>query len=184
MTIENDDGRSRKDCELIFRLLWDRGVRKIIRVVVEEQEDYQHTDEMIISLNLEKLDIEEWDWKIKDLCSETIRRAAPNAKTLFLYSSGNNAVLRSWSGDGGLNNFAKVLAMDIVQFLCLKGFLLTIILCVFICEDIVRESSSQHHPGIGASPYVTFGSCLRPPAKDANIQGIIEKRLNEEVAGY
>jgi len=117
MIIENDkdkDGRSRKECELIFRLLWDRGVRKIIKVVVEEQEDCHHTDEMIAGLSLHKLDIEEWDWKIKDLCSETIRRAAPNAKTLFLYSSGNNAVLRSWSRDGGLNKFAKVPSIHIV----------------------------------------------------------------------
>jgi hypothetical protein len=101
-----NDGIARRDFQLIFRLLKERGVQKIIKVIVDDDEDPPHSDDIIEELN--PFEIEEWDWRKIDLCSETIFKAAPKAQKVYLYSSGNNAVLRSWSGPDGLNKLAKV----------------------------------------------------------------------------
>jgi hypothetical protein len=99
------DGRT--DFKLIFDLLQTKGVSKIIRVIVEDDNKTPHRDEIIVEL-CQDFGIEEWDWKKTDLCSEVIRKAAVNAEKVFLYSSGNNAVLRSWSGTDGLKQLPKV----------------------------------------------------------------------------
>jgi len=89
----------------VFQLLREKGVRKIIKVIIDDEEDF-HRDEIIEQLVL--FDIEEWDWIKLDLCSEIIRRAAPNVRKVSLYSSGQNAVLRGWSGNDGLNSMTQV----------------------------------------------------------------------------
>lgn len=99
------DGVGRKDYQQIFDLLWNKGVKKIIKIRVEENEDTPHRDEVLESL--ERFYIEEWDWKRSDLCSEVLLKAAMNVKKATLYSSGNTAVLRSWSGAEGLNLLTK-----------------------------------------------------------------------------
>jgi hypothetical protein len=95
------DGRGRTDFSTIFDWLRDNGVKRILRVMVDDGKDPPHSDEAIESA-LRDLNVEVWDWRRHDICSETIRRAAPNARVVYLYSSGNNAVLREWSGPDGL----------------------------------------------------------------------------------
>jgi hypothetical protein len=56
----------------------------------------------MIEKALQNLDVKYLDLNKVDLCSETIYKAAPNAKDLCLYSSGNNAVHRGWAQQGGL----------------------------------------------------------------------------------
>ncbi|KAF8251591.1 subtilisin-like protein [Wilcoxina mikolae CBS 423.85] len=97
--------KSLKGFWLIFELLWEKGVRKIIKIIVDDEED-SHSDDIIELLN--RFDVEEWDWMKVDLCSKTICIAAPNVRKLSLYSSGNNAVLRSWSGNDGLNTLKQL----------------------------------------------------------------------------
>lgn len=96
----------RGGAKLIFDLLRIRGVRKIIMVIVIDDGEIPHGDDVIEEL--ERFDVEELDWRKGDLCSSVILKAAKNATKLFLYSSGNKAVLRSWSGSDGLNKLLKV----------------------------------------------------------------------------
>lgn len=94
----------------LFRWLRDeKMVNKIFKVMVDDLGPNPHSDEAIIEA-LEGLGVETWDWKKIDICSSTILRAAKGVKVLHLYSSGNNAVLRSWAcEDGfGLANLKEV----------------------------------------------------------------------------
>lgn len=99
-------GAGLRDYEQIFDLLWVKEVRKIIKIVVEDHVDTPHSDEMLETL--QRFQIEEWDWKRMDLCSSVLFNAAPDARALTLYSSGSSAVLRSWSGTDGLNQFKRL----------------------------------------------------------------------------
>lgn len=94
------------DFQLIFSMLKQKGVKKIISISVDDVDSNPHSDEAIESLR--SFNVEEWDWRRVDLCSSVIHTAAENARKIFLYSSGNNAVLRSWSAADGLNRFKKV----------------------------------------------------------------------------
>lgn len=66
-----------------------------------------HSDE-----NIEKalggFKIENWDWQKVDLCIDTIATAAPEVKEVHLYWSGNNAILRGWGAQGGLNQLSRL----------------------------------------------------------------------------
>ena len=103
------DGIGREECQdILMHLQEKKGVRKIIELIVDDDQNPPHKDTVIASLGT--FDIEVFNWKKLDLCTETIFLAAPNAKKIFLYSSGNNAVLRSWSAVDGLARFSKVCA--------------------------------------------------------------------------
>lgn len=101
------EGMGRKDLKAVFDWLRTCGVEKIIRVRVEDSQDPPHSDE-IIETALEGFKIEVWDWIKIDLCSSTILKAAPDVSEVYLYSSGNNAVLQAWSGIDGLKKLTKV----------------------------------------------------------------------------
>jgi hypothetical protein len=93
---------------LLFKWLREKkGVQKILEVHVEDDGKVSHSDELIVEA-LKDFDVEIWDWKKRDICSETIYEAAPNVRKLNLYSSGNNAVLRSWCAVDGLAKLKKV----------------------------------------------------------------------------
>ena len=85
----------------------EKGVEKIFRVTVDDLGPNPHSDEAIIEA-LEGFEVETWDWKKLDICSSTIHRAAKGVKNLHLYSSGNNAVLRSWTCKAGLASLKEV----------------------------------------------------------------------------
>jgi hypothetical protein len=73
-----------------------------------------HSDAAIESC-LQGFDIETWNWKKFDICSEVIYNSAPNVKEVILYSSGNNAVLLGWSSSAGLNKLRKVSVLYLKQ---------------------------------------------------------------------
>ena len=106
--VQKSDGTGREECQdILLRCLHEKkGVRKIIELVVYDDQTPPHKDSVIASLGI--FDIENFNWKKLDLCTETIFQAAPNANKIVLYSSGNNAVLRSWSAMDGLARFPKV----------------------------------------------------------------------------
>jgi hypothetical protein len=95
------------DAKIIFQWLRDHGVRRIFKVIVIDDGEIPHSDQAIEEA-LRRFDIETWDWKKFDICSETIVRAAEHVKIVYLYSSGNNAVLRGWSCEEGLVKLAMV----------------------------------------------------------------------------
>ncbi|KAF8250914.1 hypothetical protein K440DRAFT_659149 [Wilcoxina mikolae CBS 423.85] len=107
------EGIGRKDFESMFNLLANKGVKKIIKLMVTDDKDIPHSD--VVIEELKKFEIEDWDWRKVDLCCETLFKAAPNARKITLYSSRNNAVLRSWSGTDGLNMFGKL--KEVVVFI-------------------------------------------------------------------
>lgn len=121
------------DGQLYF-LGWlrERGVRKILKLIVDDMER-PHLDEEIedaltgkctlglsptsrkelelalsaaraqrTSVPSKFFDIEVLDWRRVDLCPETIRRSVPSVRILYLQWSGSNAVLRGWSEPEGL----------------------------------------------------------------------------------
>jgi hypothetical protein len=91
----------------IFDWLRKIGVQEIFRIIVEDDVDNPHSDE-VIENTIKGFGVEVWDWKKYDICSETILTAAPGVKEVYLYSTGNNAVLRGWSDQGGLRRLTKV----------------------------------------------------------------------------
>ena len=93
----------RTDLGIIFRWLRnDAEVEKIIKLIVDDLHHPAHSDEEI-ERAVKPFKVEIWDWRKIDLCCETIAEAAPNARQVKLYWSGNNAVLCGWSDpEGGL----------------------------------------------------------------------------------
>jgi hypothetical protein len=108
----SDSGVGREDFKLIFDTLITKGVNKIVKLVVDDDETYPHRDDIIERLGgVEKsgivvqrgIEIEEWDWKKLDISSAVLHKAAKSVKKIRLWSSGNHSVLRDWSGCDGLN---------------------------------------------------------------------------------
>jgi hypothetical protein len=104
---EKPDRVGLTDSKIVFNWLAKNGVKKIIRVIVLDDGDVAHSDEAIEEC-LKPFKIEVWDWKKPDICSETIYQAAPSVRVVHLYCTGNNAVLRSWSGEDGLAKLKQV----------------------------------------------------------------------------
>ena len=98
----------------IFRWLRNLHVRAIIKVTVIDDVEPSHSDAAIENC-LQGFDIETWNWKKFDICSEVIYNSAPNVKEVILYSSGNNAVLLGWSSSAGLNKLRKVSVLYLKQ---------------------------------------------------------------------
>ncbi|KAI9793750.1 MAG: hypothetical protein M1833_000696 [Piccolia ochrophora] len=86
----------------IFNFLRQKGVKRVLSVLVDDMDVPAHSDESIEHA-LEGLKVEVWNWRKFDLCVETIRVAAPEAREVHLYWSGNNTVLNGWSAPGGLD---------------------------------------------------------------------------------
>ncbi len=102
------DGNGRTDLNLLFKWLKnDKGVKTVLRVIVDDLQEPSHSEEAIESA-LAGLGVEIWDWRKTDLSSEVICNVAPNARIVHLYWSGNNSVLRSWSEAEGLCKLANL----------------------------------------------------------------------------
>lgn len=101
----------------IFRWLWDGGVRKIFTVEVDDDGRDSHTNAAIRQSlrnwnedekSYRDFEVEVWKWKKFDICTESIFNAAPIANEVYLYSSGNTAVLRGWACCSGLSKLTNV----------------------------------------------------------------------------
>jgi hypothetical protein len=103
----------------VFNQLRAKGVTTVLKVIVDDLAKHSHSEEAIEEA-LKGLDIEIWDWKRPDLCSEVIYNVAPNAREVHLYWSGNNAVLRGWAEDRGLKRLKDLtdlyLSVEQVRF--------------------------------------------------------------------
>ncbi len=91
----------------IFQRLRAQGVTRIKRLDVDEDIDRPHSDEAVTEA-LQGFKIEELSWRKTDICSSVLKTAAPTIKKVHLYSSGNHAVLRSWSAKDGLLSLPHV----------------------------------------------------------------------------
>lgn len=105
--VDVPEGKGRTDMILLFAWLRNKGVKRVIRVIVDDTLDPAHSDEAIETA-LGGLRVEKWDWKKFDISIETIFNAAPHTREVCLYWSGNNAVLRGWAELGGLHLLTKL----------------------------------------------------------------------------
>lgn len=118
------DGDGRRDLCYIFDRLRKKGVKTVLKVIIDDKIMPAHSDEAIEdALNL--MGVEVWDWKKTDLCSEVIHKVAPKVREVHLYWSGNNAVLRGWSEEGGLKRlpdlrtvYLHVQQVSLLSFAC------------------------------------------------------------------
>ncbi|KAG9237404.1 hypothetical protein BJ875DRAFT_453856 [Amylocarpus encephaloides] len=99
------EGKGR--CDMMFFFEWlrqDKGVKRILKVIVEDLDTPAHSDEAI-EKTLEGFNVEILDWRKTDLCPETMYTSSSKLREIYLRWSGNNAVLRSWSEPDGLRRF-------------------------------------------------------------------------------
>ncbi|EXJ68826.1 uncharacterized protein A1O5_07758 [Cladophialophora psammophila CBS 110553] len=98
-------GPGRRDAVFFLRWLRGRGVKQVLRVIVDDLPQSgplpAHDDETIEEV-LNGLGVEELDWKKLDLCPETIGCVGTQLEKVHLYWGGSNAVLRGWSEQSGL----------------------------------------------------------------------------------
>ncbi|KAM0247246.1 hypothetical protein ACHAQJ_009913 [Trichoderma viride] len=120
----------RQDMEFFFHWLYHKGVRRILKVEVDDSGKIPHSDESICNA-LDKIIVEHLDWSKTDLDPRIICRISSKAETsnadlegklagtknelqeLTLKWSGNNAVLRSWSELEGLPQLPKLQAINL-----------------------------------------------------------------------
>ncbi|KAI0965231.1 hypothetical protein F4678DRAFT_340691 [Xylaria arbuscula] len=97
-----------KDMLLLFSWLRNtKGVKRILKVIVEDLHSPAHSDETIESC-LEGMCVEIWDWKKIDLSPDVLHKVAPDVQVAHLYWSGNNSILRAWSEVEGLKKLLKL----------------------------------------------------------------------------
>ncbi|KAG5772698.1 hypothetical protein H9Q72_001198 [Fusarium xylarioides] len=109
------DGVGRRDFSKIFDVLKDKkGVRKIIQLIVDDDTEYPHQDEVIESIS--EFNVEQLDWRKMDLSSRLLKTAAANATHLHLYSSGKECTLREWSGCDGLNQLPSLRKLNLTIY--------------------------------------------------------------------
>jgi hypothetical protein len=117
--IMREGGAGKKHALELFDWLYkEKGVRSIIKVIVEDgatlpagQEDYVPHSDRAVYTSLESFDIEIFDWRKIDLCPQAIVKACKSSiglRELHLWWSGNNAVLRAWSGPNGLASLVSL----------------------------------------------------------------------------
>ncbi|KAL7949471.1 hypothetical protein V8C42DRAFT_351045 [Trichoderma barbatum] len=112
--------KGREDMEFFFGWLYRKGVRRILRVEVDDGGRIPHSDESIQN-SLDRITVEHLDWSKPDLDPRLICRISRNAeksdanledeslagtrnelREITLHWSGNNAVLRAWGEVNGL----------------------------------------------------------------------------------
>jgi hypothetical protein len=92
----------------VFTWLKSKHVKRIIKLVVRDDEDGPCDDETIEAC-LQMFDIRYLDWNKEDLCIRTLLNGKVSKLVeLWLYASGNNSVLWGWSSVGGLRDLQQV----------------------------------------------------------------------------
>ncbi|GKZ32277.1 hypothetical protein AbraIFM66950_001570 [Aspergillus brasiliensis] len=104
--------RSRTDYCLVFHWLKKQAqVGKVLEIAVDDlptDHSRPHSDEAI-HYCLQDLQIEVWNWKRHDIPTTLLLEVAKDSlRILYLYCSGLNAVLESWSSKDGLPRLRKL----------------------------------------------------------------------------
>ena len=114
--LSTDQRRDRQEVPLILSWLRQKGVERILKLVVPDSRA-NALDKDNICTCLEGLAVEDLNWQRLDLGIEPIESLASTLGILHLYSSGNWAVLIHWVSEGGLEKLVKVHAPMHYSFL-------------------------------------------------------------------
>ncbi|KAG5766076.1 hypothetical protein H9Q72_005869 [Fusarium xylarioides] len=109
----SNKGRGRDDLTVFFNWLKGKGVKHILKVMVDDLKDPPHSDKALEDC-LRPFEVEILDWTKVDLCPETILTACRNVRQLYLRWSGNRAILRAWSEPEGLAKLENLEAVHLV----------------------------------------------------------------------
>lgn len=97
MTPEQARRRNVDYLRAVFKWLGEKGVKRILKLVVVDNQEWQCSDETIEEC-LKPWDIRYLDWNKRDLSIEIIRQGhAGKLVELWLIWSGQNTALRGWS---------------------------------------------------------------------------------------
>ncbi|KAK2012402.1 subtilisin-like protein [Colletotrichum eremochloae] len=106
--------KSRADMTFFFNWLKEKGVKRILTVIVDDLEPPFHSDEAIEEA-LESFDVEILDWRRPDLDPVTLDRVGKCLRKVYLQWSGRNTVLRAWSESDGLARIRTLESIHINQ---------------------------------------------------------------------
>ncbi|PTB62672.1 hypothetical protein BBK36DRAFT_1172427 [Trichoderma citrinoviride] len=91
----------------IFAMLRDRGVKRILKVTIRDNEKRPSSDQVIQEC-LAGFDVRYLNWTKPDLSASVICASCPKIAELTLYSSGRRAVLDSWAASTGLSRLRQL----------------------------------------------------------------------------
>jgi hypothetical protein len=119
LLIHNGSGDSRIEATSI--LTWLGTCKQVDRIFEVHVEDFLHSphSEENIEHALQGFDVRDLDWRRVDLSVCSILEAAPNVEYLYLYSSGNPAVIDHWLGPNGVCTLLMVSDMEQYAFTAL-----------------------------------------------------------------
>ncbi|KAK8044022.1 hypothetical protein PG993_004046 [Apiospora rasikravindrae] len=107
--LARSQGTGRTDLLSIFKWITkEKHVQAVFKVIVDDLGEVPHQDQAIEDCLQSITGLETWDWKKFDLSPDVIHTAAPDARVVHVYWSGNNAVLRAWSEPEGLRKLKKL----------------------------------------------------------------------------
>ncbi|KAI7779813.1 hypothetical protein LA080_000311 [Diaporthe eres] len=92
----------------------ERGVKRIIKAIVDDLEKPSHTDEAIEQA-LAGFDVEIPDWRRPDICPLSLQKIGQSLREINLYWSGRNSVWRSWSEAEGLPMLPVLEIINIIE---------------------------------------------------------------------
>ncbi|KFG80924.1 intracellular serine protease [Metarhizium anisopliae] len=106
--------QGRTDMVFFFEWLAQKGVERIIKVIVEDLKAPSHSDQAI-EKSLKPFNVEMLDWRRADLDPVSLARIGQCLREVHLYWSGRNTVLRAWSEKEGLALIPTLETIYIVQ---------------------------------------------------------------------
>ncbi|KAL6823277.1 intracellular serine protease [Trichoderma camerunense] len=117
--IEGDDGpatrrKTRTDLIFFFNWLKQKGVKRIVKVIVDDLKTPSHSDEAIEEA-LESFNVEILDWRRLDLDPVSLTRVGMCLRELHLQWSGKNTTLRAWSEKEGLAMIPTLETISVTQ---------------------------------------------------------------------
>ena len=115
LTPPSSSDAGRTDMEILFKLLRDKEVRHIVKLIVIDLEKPAHSDMSIENCLSGFKTIEIFDWRKIDICPQTIIKACPAVVELHLYWSGTNGILGAWSAIDGLATLPRLETVYIHQ---------------------------------------------------------------------
>ncbi|EEU47184.1 uncharacterized protein NECHADRAFT_77386 [Fusarium vanettenii 77-13-4] len=118
-TIQVEDARIA--LSRIFEMLKKKNVKRILKLKVRDNTKTPCSDDFIENC-LRPFDIRYLDWNKPDLCADVVIRSTPRVTGLWLYATGNNAVLRSWAGSNGLSNLLQLRSVHVQSKVGLESY--------------------------------------------------------------